>query len=127
MQRNNEFTISGRLPSLNDYTRENRSHWSKGAQMKSAVEEHIMWEIRAARNAGTLHPVDVPVQVHIYWHESDMRRDADNIQSAQKFILDALQKGGILENDDRRHVPQISHDIVNDTRDYVRVLLIPIE
>lgn len=125
MQKSNEFTISGRLPSLNEYTLANRSHWSRGAKMKSEVEAHILWEIRAARNAGTLRPVDGPVEVYIYWHESDMRRDADNIQSAKKFIMDALQTAGIIPNDGRKYVPQIRDDIVDGKRDQVRVVLVP--
>lgn len=124
MQRN-EFTITGRLPSFNDYTLANRSHWSKGARMKADIEEHILWEIRAARNTGSLRPISGPVEVRIYWHESDMRRDADNIQSAKKFIMDALQTAEIIPNDNRQHVPQIRDEIVNDKRDYVHVVLDP--
>lgn len=119
----NEFVIEGRLPSLNDYTRANRSHWSKGAEYKRNVEAEIIWQIRAARNKGTLHPVSRKIVLHIEWHESDQRRDVDNIVSAKKFILDAMQKAGIIPNDNRKWVAGVYDKIIDDTRDFVHVRL----
>lgn len=119
----NEFTIEGRLPSLNDYVRANRAHWSKGADFKKTVEADIIWQIRAAVNKGTLRPVTSKVKLVIDWHESDQRRDVDNIVSAKKFILDAMQSAGIIPNDNRKWVSNIHDNIIDDTKDYVRVLL----
>ena len=123
----NEFVICGRLPGLNDYTRACRSHWSKGAKMKRQVEEDIAWHILAARGAHKLRPVHGPVALSIEWHESDRRRDFDNIVSAKKFILDAMQKTGIIPNDDREHVRQIADEIVDDDKDFVLVKLYEVE
>lgn len=119
----NAFTIDAQLPSLNEYTRACRSHWSKGAEFKSNVESLIGWSIRRAINAGQLRPIDKPCEVHIYWHEATRRRDVDNIQSAQKFILDALQHFKIIKNDSRRYVRQIRHEVIDDTTNYVTVEL----
>ena len=123
----NEFVICGRLPGLNDYTRACRSHWSKGAKMKRQVEEDIAWHILAARGAHKLRPVHGPVVLYIEWHESDRRRDLDNTVSAKKFILDAMQKTGIIPNDDREHVRQIADEIVDDDKDFVLVKLYEVE
>lgn len=117
----NEFVILGRLPGLNEYTKACRSHWSKGAKMKRQVEEDIGWHILAARGAHKLRLVHGPVSLSISWHESDRRRDFDNIVSAKKFILDAMQKMGIIPNDDREHVRAISDEIVDDDKDFVVV------
>lgn len=119
----NAFTIDAQLPSLNEYTRACRSHWSKGAEFKSSVESLIGWSIRRAINTGQLRPIDNPCEVHIYWHEATRRRDVDNIQSAQKFILDALQHFKIIKNDSRRYVKQIRHEVIDDTTNYVTVEL----
>ena len=119
----NEFVILGRLPGLNDYTDACRSHWSKGARMKREVEEDIGWHILAARGAHKLRPVHGPVSLAIEWHERNRRRDLDNIVSAKKFILDAMQKMGIIPNDDRDHVRAISDEIVDDDKDFVIVRL----
>ena len=123
----NEFIIVGRLPSLNDYTRANRAHWSKGAEYKRNVEADIIWQIRAARNKGTLRPVNGKMVLHIQWHESDQRRDVDNIVSAKKFILDAMQKAGIIPNDSRKYVAGVYDEIIDDTSDFVHVKLKEIE
>ena len=119
----NEFVIMGRLPGLNDYTKACRSHWSKGSKMKRQVEEDIGWHILAARGAHKLRPVHGPVSLAIEWHESDRRRDVDNIVSAKKFILDAMQKMGIIPNDNRNHVCAISDEVVDDDKDFVVVRL----
>ena len=119
----NEFVILGRLPGLNDYTDACRSHWSKGARMKRQVEEDIGWHILAARGAHKLRPVHGPVSLAIEWHERDRRRDVDNIVSAKKFILDAMQKMGIIPNDNRNHVRAISDEVVDDDKDFVVVRL----
>lgn len=117
------FKIEQRLPSMNELIAANRQNRYKGAKMKRETEEVIGQYIRIARLRGTIKPVSEPVEVHIEWHEKTKKRDADNIQSAQKFILDALQKQGILINDNRRYVKQIYHKIVDDTADFVEVTL----
>ncbi|WP_418294417.1 hypothetical protein [Megasphaera massiliensis] len=37
--------------------------------------------------------------IKFHWVEKNKRRDKDNIAFAKKFILDALQEMGILQND----------------------------
>jgi Holliday junction resolvase RusA-like endonuclease len=108
---------------MNELIAANRQNRYKGAKMKCETEEVIGQYIRIARLRDTIKPVSEPVEVYIEWHEKTKKRDADNIQSAQKFILDALQKQGILINDNRRYVKQIYHKIVDDTEDFVEVTL----
>lgn len=123
MKQTSAFTIDAQLPSLNEYTNACRSHWSKGAEFKSSIESLIGWSIKAAMSKGTLKPIVKPCEMHIYWHEATRRRDVDNIQSAQKFILDALQHFKIIKNDSRRYVKQIRHEVIDDTTNYVTVEL----
>ena len=120
----NSFMIPGRLPSLNDYQNACRSHWSTGARMKRNVEEGIIWAIKAARSRGDVRPAMGPVVVSFEWHESNKRRDLDNIYSAKKFILDAMQKAGIIKSDSPAHVVGL-HDTppVYDTEDFVIVTI----
>lgn len=117
----NHFIIRGHLPSLNDYINACRSHWRQGALLKQQTDESICWQIKAAKNRGHVHPVKGPVHVSFEWHESDKRRDLDNVFSAKKYILDAMQQAGIIENDDRKHVVGLSDSIVDDIQDYVIV------
>lgn len=45
-----------------------------------------------------------PIKIHFTWVEGNKKRDLDNIAFAKKFILDAMQKFGKLENDNRNYV-----------------------
>lgn len=117
----NELVIDAQLPSLNQYQNACRSHWSKGADFKKDIEELIGWNIKQALTKQTLRKVEKPCEIFIEWHEATKRRDVDNIQSAQKFILDALQQHNIIKRDSRKYVKQIHHRIVDDKRDFVIV------
>lgn len=117
----NELVINAQLPSLNQYQNACRSHWSKGADFKKDIEELIGWNIRSALTKQTLRKVERPCEIFIEWHEKTKRRDVDNIQSAQKFILDALQHHNIIKNDSRKYIKQIHHTIIDDKRDFVIV------
>lgn len=119
----NGFYIGERLPSLNDYILACRSDKYKGAQFKSDVENRIMFWITKAKQAGTLRVPAFPIGVVFEWHEKTRRRDADNIAGAKKFILDAMQRAGILPNDSRKYVDNFTDLIVDDGQDYVQVYL----
>ena len=118
------FVINCRLPSRNEVDAANRSNKYVGAKMKKEVEDVIGLYIISARCKGTIRPTRERVIVDIKWHERTKKRDVDNIQSSVKFILDALQKQGIIPNDSQRYVAQIFHTIVPDSKDFVEVFLI---
>lgn len=120
----NTLIIDAQLPSLNEYQNACRSHWSKGAEFKKSIEALIGYSIKKAVIQGTLHRVDKPCEICIEWHEKTKRRDVDNIQSAQKFILDALQKYKIIPNDNRKWVRQVHHRVIDDAKDCVIVRFI---
>ena len=103
------FTIYDRLPSLNDVTRWNRANKYSGNQHKQALQDTIGWEIRKAKVAHTIEPVEAPVELLITFYEPSKRRDVDNVQSATKFILDALVASKILPNDNPQWVRQVYH------------------
>lgn len=111
------FTIAAQLPSLNEYTNACRSNAYRGGKFKRNVEQTIQNAIMIAKLRKTLHKVTEPCYVMIEWHESTMRRDADNIHSSVKFILDALQSMDILPNDSRKYVRQIFQFVVPEKAD----------
>ena len=117
----NTFTIKAKLPSLNEVIDKNRANRYSANKYKQEIEELIGWEIRQALTIGTLKPVSKPCEIYIWWHEATKRRDVDNVQSSQKFVLDAMVKCGALKNDSRRYVKQIHHEIVDDNNDFVVV------
>lgn len=113
-----------KLPSLNDYIAANRSNKYMGANFKRDVEEVIGWSIKQALASKTLYKPKTAVILRFEWHERTKRRDADNIASAKKFILDALVKNGVLIDDSRKYVKGFYDLIVDDKKDYVKVELI---
>lgn len=120
----NEFTIKAKLPSLNDFIKANRANAYKGNKFKQDVEMLICCYIRNALTAGTLRKPTGAVIIEFEWHEKTKRRDADNIASAKKFILDALQKQSVLKNDSRKYVIGFNDIIIDDNKDFVVVRLL---
>ena len=120
----NEFTIKHKLPSLNDYVLACRTNRFQGAKFKREIEEFIEWSIRSALTRKTLCKPKKAAIVRFTWTEKTRRRDCDNIASAKKFILDALVKMKVLENDTQKHVVGF-YDAFEIGKDYsVRVELI---
>jgi len=94
----NRYVIDMKLPSLNDYIRACRSNKFLGAKMKKDIEEQIHYFLL------TMPKYNKPIKIHFTWVEGNKKRDLDNICFAKKFILDAMQKYGKLENDNRNYV-----------------------
>ncbi len=115
------FFINAKLPSLNEYILACRRNKYAGAKFKSDIENLIGQYIYAAIAAGDIKPVTRPVEIRIKWNEATKRRDVDNIQSAQKYILDALQKTSVLKGDGRKYVKQVYHEVIDSESDYVLV------
>ena len=117
----NYFIINDKLPSLNDYVDACRASKHGSNRLKQDTEAFICIEIHNAKIRKHLQPFSCPVFVRFEWHEKTQRRDADNIAFAKKFILDAMQKSGIIPNDNRKYVKGFSDDIIDDSRDFVIV------
>ena len=117
----NTFMIKAKLPSLNEVVQANRNNRYEGGRFKTEVEEVIGWAIKQAIVKKTLKPVKNPCIIYIDWHEKTKKRDTDNIQSSQKFVLDAMVANGVLQNDSRRYVKQVYHEIIDDKEDFVVV------
>lgn len=124
--KNNGFTINAKLPSLNEYINACRANRYKGAKLKEYTETIIAYGITQARASGTLRTPKPPIRVVFVWHEKTRRRDADNIASAKKFILDAMQHCGIIPNDNRANVVGFTDEIVDDINDFVEVRIIEV-
>lgn len=90
--------IPMKLPSLNEYVNSCRANRYKASTMKKYVENDIAYFINK------LPKFDKPIKINFTWVEANKKRDLDNICFAKKFILDAMQKCGKLENDNRRWV-----------------------
>lgn len=105
-----KITIPGRLPGLNDYTRACRSNPRAGAKMKRDAEQEVMYAIATERVHGLPSKLREPVVVRFRYFEANKRRDKDNIAGfAQKVVLDALVRVGLISDDGWGHVDRIEH------------------
>lgn len=117
-----KFEIHQKLPSLNEVINVNRSNYYQGNSLKKQIQKDICQWIQLSLLKGEIKPVSQCI-VDIKWHEKTRKRDADNIQSSTKFILDAMVDMGIIKDDSRRYVPQVYHEIIDDDEDFVEVFL----
>lgn len=110
------FLIDEQLPSLNEYISKCRTSPQYANTFKHKTEQSIGVYIIKACRLGEL-PVfgDTPCIVNAIWYEKKLNRDVDNIQSGIKFVLDALRKYHIIDNDNQKHVKQIYHQIKKST------------
>lgn len=117
-----EFKIDEQLPSLNDYINRLKSPQGRvmGARFKREVDElcmsYIMPHVKRIADYCT-----EPVVIHFVWTEKSRRRDVDNVYSAKKYILDAMQKCGALANDNPAHVRDVTDEIHYSDKDFVVV------
>ena len=99
-----KFTISGRLPGMNDFIGAMNANRWKGADLKRRETK------RCAMAVMGLSPIRKPVRLSISWYEPNGRRDIDNVAAGgTKVLLDGLVQAGILPNDGRKWVKAISH------------------
>ena len=85
--------------------------------MKKDAEEAVMWAIREARAHGRMPKIKPPYWILFEWHESSCRRDYDNVASAKKFVLDAMQKAGVIERDSQRYIAGFHDTFEDDSMD----------
>lgn len=105
-----KLVIEGRLPSLNEHLNATNRNRFAGAKMKSDTEAKIGWFIKAQLHR----KIKGKYRVDFSWYEPNKRRDIDNIIFAHKYILDALVRNGIVEDDSQKYLTQISDRVLID-------------
>lgn len=104
------FIIRGRLPGLNEMTREARGNKFDSARTKREVTTMCAAEARIQK----VPVMTRPVEIEIMWVEPNMRRDLDNIAAGAKYVLDGLQRAGVLKNDGWADVTGLVHHFAID-------------
>ena len=115
---NYKFEINEKLPSLNEYTKACRTNKFIGAKMKEETENIIWVYIKQQLKCSK---INKPVKIHFTWAEENKKRDLDNICFAKKFILDALVKANVLENDTQNFVKGFTDNFEYNTENKVIV------
>lgn len=119
-----QFIINSRLPSLNDYIDQCRFNKYTAAKFKKKIDNLIVAEIYQQLRG--VH-ITKPVIVTLHFVEENRKRDVDNVYSASKYILDALVKTKVLENDNPKHVVDITYTLGYEKKSYIVVTLQELE
>lgn len=93
------FWIPIVLPGMNqiiDSCKRRKGNWNSYAELKSSLTYEICIYIREQK----IGRYNCPIWLHFIWREPNKRRDPDNIAAGgRKFILDALVREGIIQDD----------------------------
>ena len=92
-----EVWIPGRLPGENEIIKAAKSGKGKGNAYARLKEKWTGYVADIFTEAG-IDPLG-EISLVFTWVEKDKRRDKDNISAAKKFILDGMQKAGVISND----------------------------
>lgn len=60
-----------------------------------------------------------PITIHFKWHMKSKIADLDNM--LPKSILDGMVKAGTIPNDNVKYIQKITHEYVQDDKDYVEI------
>lgn len=91
------LVINGRLPGLNEYTKECRRNAYAGAKMKKEAQKAVYISIRQQLRGVRIRK---PVELNYTWYERNRRRDHDNVSGfGHKVIQDALVEAAVLKDD----------------------------
>lgn len=99
---NNQVVIPLPLTSMNVYSDAQRTHWTKGHKVKKNNTYICMMHVRKAMSEGTV--FKTPCKLKFTWVVPNKKKDADNIASAKKFVLDGMQEAGLIKNDNLNHI-----------------------
>ena len=109
-----KIVIPLKLSNWNDIINANRINKYVGASQKKKEMQDIGYFIR------NMKPItEYPIKIAFTWHVTNQRKDLDNMST--KSILDCMQELGKLENDNIKHINQITHIAVKDTTEYVEM------
>lgn len=124
--KSNYFYIYQKLPNFNEFRAEMARSPYKGGKLKNEVEDAIITAIMYGKMKGTLKPIEnYPIQLCCEWGQCKPNKmDRDNRRASIKFILDAMQKAGIIPNDSPKYIDNIYDEYTKADHDYVKVEII---
>lgn len=111
---NMKIIINYKLYSWNEIIGHNRCNKYIGASKKKKEMELIKYFL-----IGKPKIKKYPIKLNCIWHIKNINSDLDN--KSLKSVLDAMQEIGILENDNMKHINEITYKAVKDNKDYLEL------
>lgn len=116
------FNIDVELPTLNEYITKERSNRFAAAALK---KKYTLICGLAAKNIKKRIKRNTRYSLILNWITKNNKKDPDNVYFGVKFILDGLVNAGVLQNDTRRFIKNIHHNITTGKKFNIEVNLIP--
>lgn len=109
-----KVVIPLKLLNWNDIIGQCRANKYYANTHKKSEMKDISWFIKG------IPPIrNYPIKLIFTWHIKNMRADLDN--KSIKSILDCMQNLGIIENDNVKHINEITYKAVKDKEEYVEM------
>lgn len=115
------YNITTKLPTLNEYINLERTNKYAAAAFKKKFTKVCATNALVVKNKLNQ---DAVYSLIINWTTDNNRSDADNIYFGVKFILDGLVESGALENDNRKHIKDIHHNIETGKKYNIEINLV---
>lgn len=116
-----KFDIKTKLPTLNEYIGLGRANKYKQALIKNTFTDICGNYAIPIKNKIDKNKC---YSLILNWEVTNNRSDPDNIYFGVKFILDGMVKRGILKNDGRKNIRNISNTIKTTKKFNLEVNLI---
>ena len=107
-----KIVVDYKLENWNDVIRYNRVDKYVGAREKKREMNIVKLFL-----LDTPKITKYPVKINCIWHTDNLGSDLDN--KCIKAVLDQMQEMGILENDNCKHINEISYKVQKDEKDYL--------
>lgn len=100
------YKIRGNLAKLNEHDQANRANRFAGAKLKEKMNELVIKSLESQLDK----KITKPCMIGFCWYYSS-KHDFDNIRFAAKYVLDGMQKAGVLPNDNQNWVKGFMGDV----------------
>jgi len=100
--------IRAEIPTLNKVINIERRNRYAAAKLKATTETNIIRSLTRAVHT-SIPEAAYPLHMSYHWHRKDKRTDPSNVAFGIKYIEDALQRAGLLDNDGPKQIQSITH------------------
>ena len=112
-----KIVIDMKLQTWNEIINQNRRNKYMANNIKQKEMETITYYLLNVKKIQ-----NYPVKIVCKWHIKNVNSDLDN--KSIKAVLDIMQKMGILENDNIKHITGIEYQAIKDNKDYLEMEII---
>ena len=110
--------IEGKFVELNKYITSLNSSRYRGNNVKQEMTNLVYWQAVGKPKFKT------PAVFKFVWFVKDRRKDPDGIAFAKKYVLDGLQKAGIITGDGFREVKGFIDEFIVSDKEGVEVVAV---